>query len=305
VIYRVRHETLYLYSEPVATSHNEVHLMPRALPRQSLANLELRCDPTPETVAWHRDYFGNDVVFIAVNEPHERLVIRTESRVDLRAPAPIDAERSPAWEAVAARVRRDRAPAWLEAFEMVFPSTYVPVSEALAAYARPSFASRRPLAAGAIELAHRIHTEFRYDPAATQLATPVEEVLRQRHGVCQDFAQLMIGCLRSLGIPARYVSGYLRSAPPPSEKGSAKESADGAFVGAEASHAWVSFFCPENGWVDVDPTNDLVPGEGHVVLAWGRDYEDVSPVKGVRLGGGGHEMRVAVEVRAEPPARAD
>jgi len=193
VIYRVRHETLYLYSEPVATSHNEVHLMPRALPRQSLANLELRCDPTPETVAWHRDYFGNDVVFIAVNEPHERLVIRTESRVDLRAPAPIDAERSPAWEAVAARVRRDRAPAWLEAFEMVFPSTYVPVSEALAAYARPSFASRRPLAAGAIELAHRIHTEFRYDPAATQLATPVEEVLRQRHGVCQDFAQLMIG----------------------------------------------------------------------------------------------------------------
>ena len=296
---------MYIYTEPVATSHNEVHLLPRELPRQSLAHLELRCDPTPETVAWHRDYFGNDVVFIAVNEPHERLVIRTESRIDVRASAPIDPERSPAWESVATRVRHDRDPASLEAFEMVFPSTYVPVSAALAAYARPSFAAGRPIAAGAVELAHRIHTEFEYDPMATQLATPVEEVLRQRHGVCQDFAHLMIGCLRSLGIPARYVSGYLRSAAKPNEKAGAKEPAESAFVGAEASHAWVSFFGPENGWVDVDPTNDLLPGEGHVVLAWGRDYEDVSPAKGVTLGGGGHEMRVAVEVRPEPPARTE
>ena len=305
MIYRVRHETLYLYSEPVATSHNEAHLLPRALPRQSLVNLELRCDPTPETVVWHRDYFGNDVVFLAVDEPHERLVIRTECRVDVRASGPIDALRSPAWETVAARVRNDRAPEWLEAFEMVFPSTYVPVSDALAAYARPSFAAGRPLAAGAIDLSHRIHTEFGYDPAATQLATPVEEVLRDRHGVCQDFAHLMIGCLRSLGIPARYVSGYLRSAPSPIEAAKPEEPGDTAFVGAEASHAWVSFFCPANGWVDVDPTNDLVPGEGHIVLAWGRDYEDVSPVKGVTLGGGGHEIRVAVEVRPEPTALAD
>lgn len=302
MIYRVRHETLYRYTEPVATSHNEAHLMPRASTRQSLLKLELRCDPAPETVAWHRDYFGNDVVFIAVNEPHERLAIRAESRIDVHAAAAIDFERSPAWEEVAARVRRDRSAAWLEAFEMVFASPYVPVSEALADYARPSFTPGRPLAAATIDLAHRIHTGFGYDPTATQLATPVEEVLQQRHGVCQDFAHLMIGCLRSLGIPARYVSGYLRSADRPGDDAHAKEPADAALIGSEASHAWVSVFCPENGWMDVDPTNDLVPGEGHVVLAWGRDYEDVSPVKGVTLGGGSHEMRVAVEVRPEPPA---
>lgn len=291
--YRVRHETLYEYAEPVATSHNEVHLLPRRLPRQSLEHLELRCDPQPETVVWHPDYFGNDVVFFALGEPHERLAIRCESRVEV-TPRPPLVSSSPAWETVAARVREDRDPAWLEAFEFTFASPYVPISETLAAYARPSFPTGRPLADGVLDLMHRIHAEFRYDPAATALATPVEDALRERHGVCQDYAQVMIGCLRSLGLPARYVSGYLRSAP-------AKADAAGEpLVGAEASHAWVSAYCPANGWIDVDPTNDLVPSDAHVVLGWGRDYEDVSPVKGVTLGGGEHRMTVTVEVRPEP-----
>lgn len=296
--YRVRHETIYEYAEPVATSHNEVHLLPRTLPRQMLDHLQLRLDPQPETVSWHPDYFGNDVVFFALGAPHQRLAIRCESRVGVR-PRPPLREDSPAWEDVVAAVRERRDPAWLEAAEFTFASPYVPLGAALAAYARPSFPRGRPLAAGLLDLMHRIHSEFRYDPAATGLATPVEDALRERHGVCQDFAQVMVGCLRSLGVPARYVSGYLRSVP------AAGATAEEAFVGADASHAWVSAWCPVNGWIDADPTNDVVPSDGHVVLAWGRDYEDVSPVKGVTLGGGEHSMSVRVDVRPDPdPAPA-
>jgi transglutaminase-like putative cysteine protease len=280
---------VYDYAEPVATSHNEVHLSPRRLPRQALDHLALRCNPQPETVAWHRDYFGNDVVFFALGEPHERLAIHCESRVEVQ-PRPPLRDDSPAWETVAARVRELREPASVEAVEFTFASPYVPVGAALADYARPSFPSGRPLVTGVLDLMHRIHAEFRYDPEATGIATPVDEVLRDRHGVCQDFAQVMAGCLRSLGLPARYVSGYLRSA---------STGAD-ALVGAEASHAWVSAFCPVNGWIDVDPTNDVLPSDQHVVLAWGRDYEDVSPVKGVTLGGGEHRMSVRVDVRPDP-----
>lgn len=291
--YRVRHETVYEYAAPVATSHNEVHILPRRLPRQALEHLELRCDPQPETITWHPDYFGNDVVFFALGEPHERLAIRCASRVDVQ-PRPPLSDDSPPWEAVAARMRDRRDPTCLEAVEFTFPSPYVPVGRAFADYARPSFAAGRPLVAGVLDLMHRIHAEFEYDTEATGLATPVDTVLRERHGVCQDFAQVMAGCLRSLGLPARYVSGYLRSAPP------AGDPADEGLVGAEASHAWVSVFCPVNGWVDVDPTNDVVPSDSHIVLAWGRDYEDVSPVKGVTLGGAEHRMIVVVEMRPDP-----
>ncbi len=300
--YDVVHETRYAYSEAAFTSHNVAHLMPRATDWQRLEGLELRIDPSPPTVQWQPDYFGNDVVFFTILEPHDKLVVRVESSVELLPRPELSLTQSPAWEDVATRLRSDRDETTLHAYEMAFESPFVPRGEPFADYARASFTAGRPLAKALLDLNARIHREFRYDPEATTLATPIAQVLEERHGVCQDFAHLMIGCLRSLGLPARYVSGYLRSADPkpdadPQPDADAEPGAEG-LVGSEASHAWVSAWCPENGWIDVDPTNDVVPSDRHIVLGWGRDYDDVSPLKGVTLGGGAHT--VSVEVSARP-----
>jgi transglutaminase-like putative cysteine protease len=293
--YHVLHQTRYSYADEVVSSHNEAHLLPRELATQTPSNVQLRIDPAPDTVRWHRDYFGNDVVFFNLQTAHRELTIRTESDVALDPRRGIEAERSAPWDEVAAAVRLARTPDALEVFEYVFDSPFVAASEALAAYARPSFAPGRPLAEAVLDFAHRIHAEFLYDPEATTLDTPVEDALRDRHGVCQDFAHVMIGGLRSLGLPARYVSGYLRSR----RKGVPEAAADAErkLVGTEASHAWVAAWCPTLGWIEVDPTNDLVPSDRHIVLAWGRDYDDVSPVKGVTLGGGSHTVEVTVQVQ--------
>ncbi len=300
IAYHVLHQTRYRYADEVVSSHNEAHLLPRALATQTPNNVQLRIDPTPDSVRWHKDYYGNDVVFFNLQTAHRELTIRTESDVAIDPAPRFDSARSMPWEKVAETVRLPRDPAALEAFEYVFDSPFVAASEALAAYARPSFAPGRPLAEAALDFAHRIHGEFHYDPEATTLDTPVEDALRERHGVCQDFAHVMIGGLRSLGLPARYVSGYLKSRR--KTKPDAKPAAEGELVGSEASHAWVAVWCPALGWIEVDPTNDLVPSDRHIVLAWGRDYDDVSPVKGVTLGGGSHTVEVTVEVQpVEPP----
>jgi transglutaminase-like putative cysteine protease len=292
--YHVLHQTRYCYADQVVSSHNEAHLLPRALSTQTPSKVQLRIDPAPDTVRWHKDYFGNDVVFFNLRTAHRELTIRTESEVALAPARPLEVARSVPWEEVASAVRGARTPEALEAYEYVFDSPFVAASEALAAYARPSFPARRRLAEGVLDFAHRIHEEFHYDPEATTLETPVEDALRERHGVCQDFAHVMIGGLRSLGLPARYVSGYLKSrrAAP-----AGAEPPEGQLVGSEASHAWVAAWCPNLGWIQVDPTNDLVPSDRHIVLAWGRDYDDVSPVKGVTLGGGSHTVEVTVEVK--------
>ncbi len=301
--FRVVHETVYAYADTVVTSHNEARLLPRSAGRQVLEHLDLTIDPTPETVSWHRDYFQNEVVFFALREPHQRLDIRTESRVRIEAAPPPEPGASTPWEEVVARVRAASDAAGLEALEFVFDSPLVPCDDALAAFARPSFPAGRTLGDGLLDFSRRIHAEFHYDPEATTLATPVLEVLRERHGVCQDYAHVMIGGLRSLGIPARYVSGYLQTHKEPAAGAAAREDAapkDDArtdLVGSDASHAWVAAWCPSSGWLEVDPTNDLVPGERHVLLGWGRDYDDVSPVKGVTLGGGAHTVEVGVDVR--------
>jgi transglutaminase-like putative cysteine protease len=291
--YHVLHQTHYRYADEVVSSHNEAHLLPRALATQTPSRVQLRIDPPPDTVRWHKDYFGNDVVFFNLRTAHRELTIRTESDVALEPARRLEPARSAPWEEVATGVRLARTASALEAFEYVFDSPFVAASEALAAFARPSFAPRRPLAEAVLDFAHRIHAEFRYDPEATTLDTPVEDALRERHGVCQDFAHVMIGGLRSLGLPARYVSGYLKSR---------RGKPESELVGSEASHAWIAAWCPNLGWFEVDPTNDLVPSDRHVVLAWGRDYDDVSPVKGVTLGGGSHTVEVTVEVT---PVAAD
>ncbi|MDJ0850025.1 MAG: transglutaminase family protein [Myxococcota bacterium] len=292
--YRVRHETRYRYGEPVVTSTNEARLLPRRLPHQEVERIELRILPNPDTVTWHQDYFGNDVVFFGLQSAHESLVIRTDSRVDLEPRQAPDADRSPPWEQVARSVRDPDAPEALEAFEFLFDSPFVEAGTALAEYARPSFPEGRSLAAGVLDLSRRVHGEFRYDQEATTLDTSLREVLEGRHGVCQDFAHVMIGGLRSLGLPARYVSGYLRTTAGASEE--AAEDAGTELIGADASHAWVAAWCPVLGWIEVDPTNDLVPSDRHVTLGWGRDYDDVSPVKGVTVGGGDQTVSVSVDV---------
>ena len=283
--YRVTHVTTYRYEEPASVCHNELRLTPRSGGRQRTRRFQLRVDPTPSVLAPQVDFFGNHVHFVALHEPHRQLTVTAKSDVDVEASAPPQA--SPSWEAVRDRLRADRDSDVLAAYQFAFESPHVQVDPAVAAWTEPSFPAGRPLVDGVLELTRRIHQEFAYDRDATCVATPVSQVLRERRGVCQDFAHLEIACLRALGLAARYVSGYILTTPP---EGATR------LVGADASHAWLSVWLADAGWLDVDPTNDLVPSDQHVTVAWGRDYGDVSPLRGVVLGGGEHTMTVAVDV---------
>jgi transglutaminase-like putative cysteine protease len=221
--------------------------------------------------------------------PHRALSVVSRTEVEV-APGPeLVAGASPAWELVRDQARRPRAAGWLDAAGFVFPSPYVTISTAAAAYASPSFTPGRPVLEAALELSSRIHADFTYDQRATTVATPVDEVLVRRRGVCQDFAHLALACLRALGVPARYVSGYLATTPPPGKQ---------KVIGADASHAWLAVYSPDTGWLDLDPTNDVVPGERHITLGWGRDFGDVTPIRGVIMGGGDHDLHVSVDVSA-------
>ena len=281
--YRATHTTRYRYAGPVSQCHTEVRLTPRSLPWQSVLTRSIATVPEATTVDEWKDYFGNTVSMISILETHDRFSIEAVSRVRIEE-RPLTSPSNVAWEAARDQLAVHRSVDALEAFEFVFDSPFVAGSIELADYAKPSFDPGRPLLAATGELSHRIHAEFTYKPSSTNIETPLLEALRHRRGVCQDFSHVMIGALRSLGLAARYVSGYLRSG------------AD--YQGAEASHAWVSVFVPGIGWVDFDPTNDVMPGTGHVTLAWGRDYGDVAPIKGIALGGG--RQAVEVDVRVEP-----
>jgi transglutaminase-like putative cysteine protease len=299
--YRLRHETVYRYADRVSISHDVAHIVPRELPRQRIHRVQLAIEPAPVTLTRFSDYFGNPAVFFLVEEPHDQLVVRAESEVAVTAPPPADLSASTPWDAMASALSTRRDGSALEALECSYDSPFVLRSDALADYALPSFPPGRPVLEGARDLCARIHRDFRYDPSATSLATPLHDVLAQRHGVCQDFAHVMIGALRSIGVPARYVSGYVRTASGARSEPQASEDRQDAvgvaMVGSEASHAWAQVYAPESGWTDFDPTNDVVPSDQHVVLGWGRDYDDVSPIQGVTLGGGLQTVSVDVELR--------
>ena len=280
--YDVVHTTEYDYSASVSVSHHLARLSPRVLPHQQRLHHELTIEPLPAVLTTHTDYFGNDVTFFAMQGAHKRLTVRARSRVALQAMSAPSASDTPPWEAVA-----DRTALPLEALEFLFDSALIPVRAELAAYAREAFPPGRPWLEAVLDLTRRIHEEFTFDRKATTVATPLEEVFGARRGVCQDFARVEIACLRSLGLPARYVSGYLETVAP---AGRAR------LVGADASHAWLAAYCPEAGWIHVDPTNNVMPSRSHVTVAWGRDYNDVSPIHGVMLGGGNHTLRVNVDV---------
>jgi transglutaminase-like putative cysteine protease len=288
VQYRVSHTTTYRYAEAVSTCHNELRLTPRSRPGQTPRRTQLLIEPTPSTLTTHIDWFGNPVTFLTLQEPHDRLTVTAMSHVEVEpilAPAPSG---TAPWDAVAARVRGERTADTLSALEFLFESPHVRLDDDVRRWAAPSFPPGRPVLEGVLDLTHRLHADFAYDPEATTVATPVAEVLRARRGVCQDFAHLEIAGLRALGVPARYVSGYIETVP--------RAEGGPRLVGADASHAWLAVYCPGHGWVDVDPTNDQVPEGRHVTVAWGRDYGDVVPIKGVVLGGDEHTMQVAVDV---------
>lgn len=288
VLYRVSHETRYRYAAPVEIAQHITHLRPLDLAGLQEC-LEHRCDidPAPAYVGDGVDVYGNHRSFFACHGAHDMLDVRALSVVRVRAPAPPQAAASPTWEDVrdALSYRAGRA-APLQA-EFAFASHFAPRFAEAAAFAAPSFGPRRRLVDAALDLMHRVHDEFTYDPASTEAHTRAPQALRLRHGVCQDYAHVMIAALRSLGLAARYVSGYLRSLP-----------ASGAqqLVGADASHAWVAVWCPANGWFELDPTNDRQPAADYVRVAGGRDFADVSPLRGVIRGGGEHTLDVAVHV---------
>jgi transglutaminase-like putative cysteine protease len=287
MLYAVTHSTVYQYSESAALGHNVLHLEPRPHPRQTVQDLALQIDPPSQVTHRRVDYFGNPVCYFSIQQPHRRLCVVARCRVAVTPPAPLEPKDSLPWHEVVLRLRAAADPGERDAYAFVFESPYVPRDSALADYAAESFPPGRPLLAAVQDLTTRIHRDFRYDRRATTVATPMREVLARRAGVCQDFAHLEIGCLRALGLAARYISGYLVTEPPPGEE---------RLIGTDASHAWVSVFCPDLGWIDFDPTNDQMPTDRHITLAWGRDYDDVSPVRGIVLGGGRSTLTVSVDV---------
>ncbi|HEY4088296.1 MAG TPA: transglutaminase family protein [Bryobacteraceae bacterium] len=279
--YHVIHTTTYRYEAPVAQSISEVRLRPRPTERQRVIESRIEVEPAFAKCEGRTDYFGNEATTIAVSGMHDLFAVTATSVVEtgLVRPEELPVTR---WESVRDRLATPYDPDSLAASEFHFESPYVPAIRAVAEFARATFTPDRPIGEAVRELNHRVNQEFLYKPASTSIEIPLQEIMDKRHGVCQDFAHVMIGALRSVGLAARYVSGYLQS---------------GADVlGAEASHAWVAVWIPGAGWVDFDPTNNVMPNDGHVILGWGRDYGDVTPVKGLALGGGGQTVGVEVHV---------
>jgi transglutaminase-like putative cysteine protease len=282
MLFQVTHTTRYIYQTPVSHCLNEVRLTPRQLPDQHVRESAILVHPEPAFMHHRTDYYGNDVTSFEVFEKHDRLEAVAQSTVEVQ-PGPRQAAPSISWEQARDLIAAESDPQSVEASEFVYNSPFVSVVSQLYDYGRITFVPKRPLFDTLIELTHRIHADFKYHPKSTSIDIPLMDVLRNRRGVCQDFAHVMIGVLRSVRLAARYVSGYVRPGP--------------KVQGAQASHAWVSVFVPGSGWFGFDPTNDLIVSDSHVTLGWGRDYGDVTPVKGVTLGGGGQIVEVEVYVR--------
>jgi transglutaminase-like putative cysteine protease len=285
--YKIVHRTTFKYKHPVTVGKHVACLKPRALAYQQLGQSEIHIEPTPASVTERTDYFGNLQCFFTVQEPHKELVVESRSEVNVDKLAAPSTQESLPWEEAVRQVAKVQSPETLEAYQFRFESPRIRPRPEFAAYASHSFTHGRPMREALIDLTARIYKDFRFDSKVTTVRTTPEEVFRKRRGVCQDFAHFQIACLRSLNLSARYVSGYLRTYPPPGQP---------KLVGADASHAWMSAYCPGIGWMDVDPTNNLVPSDEHVTLAWGRDYGDVSPLYGVIQGGGAHALTVAVDM---------
>lgn len=285
--YKIVHKTAYSYSDPVNLCYNEARLTPRNFAHQHCSESQFVVDPEPGACREHQDFFGNTVYYFTIQQPHRELSVTVTSRVQVRGrERQLDFAEHLAWEEIRQRLQTDTDPEILEMRQYTLDSPMIPTMPELRVYAEKSFPKERPLLEAVEDLTTRLHTDFTYDPNFTTIATPLTDVIYYRRGVCQDFAHLGIGCLRALGLAARYVSGYIETDPPPDQE---------PLEGADASHAWFSVYLPQLGWVDFDPTNNQIPTDQHITIAWGRDYSDVTPLKGVVFGSGTHELSVSVD----------
>jgi len=287
--YRVTHRTEYFYSGTVSQCHNLAHLRPRDSDRQQCLQQQLQITPVPNDIAEHTDFFGNHVSYFSIQQPHQSMTVTASSEVVLHGNAgQLPLYNDAPWDEVRKRLAAPQAADTSEQRQFTLDSPLAATAPELANYAMTSFPAGRPLLEAVHDLMQRVYTDFTYHPGFTTISTPLSEVLASRRGVCQDFAHLAIACLRSLGLAARYVSGYLETLPLPGQQ---------KLQGADESHAWFSVYLPDNGWVDFDPTNNQVPLDQHITTAWGRDFSDVTPLKGVIYGGDpGHRLQVSVDV---------
>jgi transglutaminase-like putative cysteine protease len=287
MIFEVSHRTGYTYAKPVLRSEHLVYLTPQSGPQQTLQRHSLLIEPAPSANIPLRDYFGNNSQILQIDDEHSEFVIHARSTVEVHErnlPMP---QLSASWEQVTAKARRANGELEIGVLQFASMSRHTRIVPSVIDYARPSFPPGRPILEAALDLTQRIYRDFTFDSTATDISTPIAHVLEERRGVCQDFAHLAIACLRCRGLPARYVSGYLLTYPPPGME---------KLRGADASHAWLSVWAPEVGWVDFDPTNGIMPSREHITLAYGRDYDDVSPISGVLLGGSKQSIDVAVDM---------
>ncbi len=287
MIYQVTHRTTFTYTQPVAISNHVLRLTPRAHPRQHSLRSIIVVDPLPSGRSDGKDYYGNPLTHLTIQSPHSALVVEAQTLVDVTKPESLHLDQSLAWDQVAQHLQGSTDTAILDAQQFLYDSPYVTIDDATFEFVRECFPPGRPILAGVMDLTSRIFREFTYEGGVTDVSTPVKDVLTSRKGVCQDFAHVEIAALRSLGLSARYISGYLLTHPPEGQE---------KLVGADASHAWLSTWCPDIGWVDFDPTNNCIPSDEHITLAWGRDYGDVSPINGFMVGGGHHTPTVSVDV---------
>jgi transglutaminase-like putative cysteine protease len=287
--YRIRHVTHYTYGNPVELAAHMAHMRPRPMPFQTVLADTIDSAPSTARCRDGHDHFGNRVTWLFLDLPHADFELTAESVVDVAYPDPPAPEDTLPWEEVAQAAGE---PEQWQAVEFRFGTKLAPVNAETKAYAEASFTPGRPMLAALLDLNQRIYDDFRFRSGVTTISTPVSQVIQKREGVCQDFTHVMVSALRGLGLPARYTSGYIRTRPPP---GQTKRQ------GADQSHAWVgAWIGPDFGWVDVDPTNGIVVKDEHVLLGWGRDFNDVSPLRGVILGGGRHSVSVSVDL--EPTA---
>jgi len=293
VVYQVRHVTRYDYASEVLQARHWLHLRPRESAFQHVISQGLVLDPAPSEITSIQDAFGNQTVHANIDRPHSYLDVTADMKVCLQTRPTINVKKTPSWESVREGLsysNRPRTESELEALTYRMESPQIRIKKYFGEFAQSCFGEGEPVLNGAVKLMHKVFETMTYKPGATSTATMLAEVLEKRHGVCQDYAHLMIACLRSLGLPARYISGYLRTVTLDKDKSSS------SLIGADASHAWVAVYVPDSGWIELDPTNNMIVGTDHIALGWGRDFSDVSPLRGVITGGGEHKLSVAVTV---------
>jgi transglutaminase-like putative cysteine protease len=289
LIYKIVHTTHYYYSEPVSICHTIVRLVPRSFDKQVCRKSAISITPQPGAVKEYEDFFGNKLLYFAIQQEHKQLTVTVSSEVEKTGHdnAGMNLYAAVPWEEARALVRQSTH-GWLDVQQYIAETAFTASSPAIKAYAEMSFTAGRPLLDAARDLMQRIYHDFEFRPGFTTIATPLSEVMKARKGVCQDFAHLAIACVRSLGLPARYISGYLETVAPPGKE---------KLAGADASHAWFAVYIPYLGWVDFDPTNNQLPASQHITACWGRDYADIAPLKGVIVNSGPHQLSVSVDVR--------